>query len=104
MTNTKPTTIRLTNTNEGTLVRVNQCQRRWEDLQALGHASVKFCDQCHQEVHQVIDADGFERAVTQGRCVMVAGLDETNEATRLVIGQPDEVRYGAFKSPPVQDD
>lgn len=104
MTETNPTTIFLTNTPASAAVRIYQCQKHWEELQASGRADVRFCDHCHQEVHRVVDADGFERAVAQGRCVMVAGYDHAALTTKSFVGQPGAVSYEADALLPVQDD
>ena len=104
MTETKPTTIFLTNTPESPAVRINQCQKQWDELPASGRADMRFCDHCHQEVHRVVDVDGFERAVAQGQCVMVAGFDHADGTAILFVGQPGGVSYGVDALQPVQGD
>ena len=104
MTETKPTTIFLTNTPETAAVRIYQCQKPWDGLQATDHADVRFCDHCHHEVHRLVDADGFERAVAQGRCVMLAGFDHAEGTAKLFVGQPGAASYEVDALLPVQDD
>ena len=104
MTETKPTTIFLTNTPESAAVRIYQCQKQWDELQASGRADVRFCDHCQQEVHRVADVDGFERAVAQGQCVLVAGYDHGDATLKLFVGQPGAASYEADAMLPVQED
>jgi hypothetical protein len=104
MTDANPTTIFLTNTPESASVRIYQCQRPWKELQASGRADVRFCDHCHQKVHRVVDADGFDRAVARAQCVMVAGFDPADKSRKLYVGQPAGVSYAAYASLPVQED
>ena len=104
MTYANPTTIFLTNTPESASVRIYQCQRPWEELQVSGRADVRFCDYCHQEVHRVVDADGFDRAVAHVQCVMVAGFDPAHKSQKFYVGQPGVVAYEVQASLPVQED
>jgi hypothetical protein len=103
MTQTTPT-IFLTNTIESAGVRIFQCQKQWDELQASGRADVRLCDHCHQEVHRVVDSDGFQRAMAQGQCVMMTGY-ETDAVTRKVfVGQPGAASYETDTARPVQGD
>ena len=104
MTDASPTTIFLTNTPESASVRIHKCQKPWAELQASGCADVRFCDQCHQKVHRVLDADGFDRAVARAQCVMVAGFEPADKSRKLYVGQPGGVGYEVYASLPVQDD
>jgi len=104
MTETKPTTIFLGTTPESAVVRIDLCQKQWDELQFSGRADVRFCDHCRQEEHRVVDVDGFERAVAQGQCVMVAGFDHADVTTKLFVGQPGAVSYEADAALPVQED
>jgi hypothetical protein len=104
MTETKPITISLTNTPESAAVRIYQCQKQWDEFQASGRADVRFCDHCQQEVHRVVDVDGFKHAVAQGQCVMVAGYDHADATPKLFVGQPGAVSYEVDALLPVRDD
>ncbi len=104
MTETKPTTVFMSSAPESAAVRIYQCQEHWEELQASGRADVRFCDHCQQEVHRVVDVDGFERAVAQGQCVMVAGFDHADGTAKLFVGQPGAASYEVDALLPVQDD
>jgi hypothetical protein len=104
LTDASPTPIFLTNTPESASVRIYQCQRSWKELQASERADVRFCDHCHQNVHRVLDVDGFERAVARAQCVMVAGFDSADKSRKLYVGQPGGVGCGVYASLPVQDD
>jgi hypothetical protein len=104
MTETNPTTIVLTTTQKSASVRIYQCQKPWEELQASGRADVRFCDHCHQKVHRVLDVDGFERAVTRAQCVMVAGFDPADKSRKLYVGQPGGVGHKVYASLPGKDD
>lgn len=104
MTETKPTTIFLTNTPDSAAVKIYQCQKQWDELLASGHADVRFCDHCQQEVHRVVDVDGFKHAVAQGQCVMVAGYDHVDATPKLFVGQPGAVSSGVDALQPVQGD
>lgn len=104
MTETKPTTISLTNTPESAAVRIYQCQKKWDELHSSGRADVRFCDHCRQDVHRVVDVDGFERAVAQRQCVMVAGFDHADKTAKLFVGQPGAASYEVNALLPVLDD
>jgi hypothetical protein len=93
MTKTKATIVFLDAAHDGATVRVYQCQRQWGELQLSGHEGVRFCDDCRQAVHRVIDVDGFRRAVAQDQCVMVAGFDETDAAKKMFVGKSDVNSY-----------
>ncbi|WP_394756743.1 hypothetical protein [Rhodoferax sp.] len=93
MTETKATIVFLDSTHDGATVRVYQCQRQWGELQLSGHEDVRFCGHCRQAVHRVVDVDGFQRAVAQGQCVMVAGFDDTDTAKKMFVGKADVKGY-----------
>jgi hypothetical protein len=85
-------------------VRIYQCQKQWDELQSSSRADVRFCDHCRQEVHRVVDVDGFERAVAQVQCVMVAGYDHAALTTKSFVCQPGAVIYEADAVIPVHED
>jgi len=103
LTETKATYIFLDNAPESASVQVYQCQKRWDELELTGHESVRFCDQCKQTVHQVVDVDGFQRAVAQGQCIMVSGFANANAPKSMVVGQPEMNSYAAGVEQPKDD-
>ncbi len=103
MTETKATVVFLDSARNGPVVRVFHCQKPWDDLQPSGDKSVRFCDHCRQEVHQVVDADGFQRAVAQGQCVMVAGYADTESTEKMFVGRADVKSYEVDTSKPKTD-
>ena len=104
MTETRLTTIHLDSTAESESVQIYQCQKQWDELQSSGCADLRFCDHCRQDVHRVVDVDGFERAVAQGQCVMVAGFDHADGTAKFFVGQPGAASYELNALLPVQDD
>lgn len=93
MTETKATIVFLGSAHDGATVRVYQCQSQWGELQLSDHKGVRFCEHCRQAVHRVVDVDGFQRAVAQGQCVMVAGFDATDAAEKMFVGKSDTASY-----------
>lgn len=103
MTETKATVVFLDSARNGPVVRVFQCQKSWDDLQPSGDEGVRFCDQCQQAVHQVVDADGSQRAVAQGQCVMVAGYADTESTGKMFVGRADAKSYEVDTAKPKTD-
>lgn len=68
-------------------VQVHQCPKRWGDLEASGHADVRYCDSCKQRVHRVVDAVALQRAVAQSQCVMVQGRDADDGTLVNTVGK-----------------
>ena len=93
MTATQATEVFLDGVKNGPIVRVYRCQRRWDELQSSGHEDVRFCDHCRRTVHRVVDVDGFQRAVAQRQCVMVAGYADTDQAETSFVGKADAKSY-----------
>ena len=93
MTETTPTTIFLGSTPESAAVRNYQCQKQWDELQTSGHDDVRYCDSCKQSVHRVIDVQGFQRAVAQGRCVMIQGCSVVGGEQAQFVGEAGAARY-----------
>ena len=96
MTDTKPTTFLLGNEPNANLVQVYQCQKRWDELQTSGHDDVRYCDNCKQSVHRVIDVQGFQRAVAHGRCVMIQGRSVVGGEQAQVVGEAGAAHYELF--------
>ena len=96
MTDTKPTTFLLGNEPNANPVQVYQCQKRWDELQTSGHDDVRYCDSCKQSVHRVIDVQGFQRAVAQGRCVMIQGCSVVGGEQAQFVGEAGAARYELF--------
>lgn len=93
MTATQATEVFLDGAQNGPIVRVYRCQRQWDELQSSGHDAVRFCDQCRRTVHRVVDVDGFQRAVAQRQCVMVAGYADTDQTENWFVGKADATSY-----------
>ena len=93
MTDTKQTTFLLGNEPNANPVQVYQCQKRWDELQTSGHDDVRYCDSCKQSVHRVIDVQGFQRAVAQGRCVMIQGCSVVGGEQAQFVGEAGAARY-----------
>lgn len=93
MPDPSPTNLELPGKIATSQVRVYQCQRRWQDLGATGHADVRYCDSCKQDVHRVVDVEGFQRAVANSRCVMAQGRDVVDGTSVLVVGMADAKAY-----------
>ena len=87
MPDPSPTNLELPGKIATSQVRVYQCQKRWGDLEASGHADVRYCDSCKQTVHRVVDVEGFQRAVAQSRCVMVQGRDADDGTPAYIVGK-----------------
>ena len=96
MTESKPTVIFLGGKPDGGLVQVYQCQKRWDDLQTSDHDDVRYCGSCKQSVHRVIDVQGFQRAVAQGRCAMIEGRSVVGGEQAQVVGEPGAAHCGLF--------
>ncbi len=87
MTDLKPTVIFLGGKPDGGPVQVYQCQKGWDELQTSDHDDVRYCGSCKQSVHRVIDVQGFQRAVAQGRCVMIEGRSVVGGEQAQVVGE-----------------
>ena len=98
MTDTKPTTFLLGNEPNANPVQVYQCQKRWDDLQTSDHDDVRYCDNCKQSVHRVIDVQGFHRAVAHGRCVMIQGRSVVGGEQAQVVGEAGAAHYPAAQA------
>ena len=96
MTDTKPTTFLLVNEPDASPVQVYQCQKRWDDLQTSDHDDVRYCDNCKQSVHRVIDVQGFQRAVAHGRCVMIEGRRVVGGEQAQFVGEAGAAHYELF--------
>ena len=93
MTDTEPTVFLLgSDPDVGTAV-VYQCQKTWDDLHAFGHDDVRYCDSCKQAVYQVIDVEGYQRAVAQRRCVMAEGRSVKGGEPAMFVGKPGAQHY-----------
>ncbi len=95
MTDIEPTTFLLGNEPNANPVQVYQCQKRWDELQISGHGDVRYCDSCKQSVHRVIDIYCFERAVADGRCVMIQGRSVVGGEQVIIVGEPGTAPYEA---------
>ena len=104
MTATKSTTVLLGNTPGSAVVRIYRCQKQWDESQPTSCVDVRFCDHCRQEVHRVVDVDGFERAVAQGQCVAVQSFELAAATTKWVVGQPRGSTYATTASKLVFED
>lgn len=93
MTEAVPTAIQMEADSAATPVHVYRCQKAWDELQATGHDDVRHCNQCNQSVYQVVDVDGFRRAVAQGRCVMVQGYQRGRNESATFVGKPGSTRH-----------
>ena len=93
MTDTEPTMFLLGRDPDGGTVVVYQCQKTWDDLQASGHDDVRYCDRCKQAVYQVIDVEGYQRAVAQRRCVMAEGQSVEGGESAMFVGKPGAQHY-----------
>ncbi|MDO8775190.1 MAG: hypothetical protein Q7K57_42090 [Burkholderiaceae bacterium] len=93
MTDTKPTVFLLGNEPDASVVQVYRCQKNWDDLQISGHDDVRYCDNCKQVVHRVIDVQGFQQAVAHGRCVMIEGRSVVGGGQAQVVGEAGAVHY-----------
>ena len=98
MTETKSTSVVLGTTPDSAVVRIYRCQKRWDELPPASWVDVRFCDHCRQEVHRVVDVDGFERAMAQVQRVMVAGFPHAETTTKWVVGQPGGSTYATTAS------
>lgn len=104
MTETKPITIFLGSSPESAAVRIHQCQQQWDELQFSSRPDVRFCDHCQRDVHRVVDVDGFDRAVANGQCVMVAGFDPVEAVRQMFVGQAGALSYEVNAArPPLED-
>ena len=104
MTAMKSTTVLLGTTPNIAVVRIYRCQKQWDESQPASSVDARFCDHCRQEVHRVFDVDGFERAMAQGQCVMVAGYPHAETTTKCFVGQPDLSAYEMTASKLVFED
>ena len=93
MTDTKPTTFLLGNEPDASVVQVYRCQKNWDDLQTSGHDGERYCNNCKQAVHRVIDVQGFQRAMAHGRCVMIVGRSVAGGEQAQVVGEAGAVPY-----------
>lgn len=93
MTEATPTKVLLNTDSQPTYVQVFRCQKSWDELLISSHDGIRQCDQCKQSVYQVVDIDGFERAVAQGRCVMVQGYQRGSAESTMVVGNPEMARH-----------
>ena len=96
MTDSKPTVIFLGGKPDGGPVQVYQCQKGWDELHASEHEDVRYCGNCKQSVHRVIDIQGFQRAVAQGRCVMIEGRSVVGGDQAQFVGEASAARYELF--------
>ena len=93
MTETVPTTIGFENPMDGSKVQIFLCRKAWEQLQMTGQDGVRYCDNCRKSVRRVVDAAGFQSAVADAKCVMVAGYSEASDEAKHFVGQPSGSGY-----------
>jgi len=93
MTVTEPTVFLLGRGLDVGTVVVYKCQKTWDALQASGHDDVRYCDRCKQAVYQVIDVEGFQRAVAQRRCVMAEGRSVEGGEPAVFVGKSGAQHY-----------
>ena len=75
------------------------CNRGWEPLRTTADATVRYCDDCHQEVHYCDSIDKARDHAQVGFCVAVdlgvarreGDLHRRSEMTMGVIAFPEDL-------------
>lgn len=74
---------------KGQLRVTKSCRRRWDELAETGEPRERFCSDCDQIVHRVVNVVDARLRARQGECVAVPR--EIAAATRMRL-QPDDDR------------
>lgn len=56
-----------------------QCPLKWDDLQKLENAKIRFCDVCQKDVHFAHNQNEFDDLAKKGNCVAIKTLVAGNE-------------------------
>ncbi len=78
MTDKNPINIIIGTGASARVVPVYQCRKQWSELQVTDDENSRYCDSCKQNVHEIVDLDGYQRAVKYGQCVSIEGRVEGN--------------------------
>lgn len=60
-----------------------KCKTKWEELPDDGIPSVRFCEECHKEVHLCVTDKDLAAALRDNLCVAIQEMPKKNQGELL---------------------